>query len=423
MIQNILSKKRIVKILKKIKKPKNIFLELAIVVYAIIMIFILPNFFKIFNNKIIFLNVFFIMIGVILYSRTKKIYFLFLNIIIFVINEILYRFCLFDIYPKADKTKMFYDITDVWHYKSYFTKHQRGMGNFSDGYYPNEESKKESQEKNDIRKFDNWIKMMNIEPGETVLECGCGSGEFLKYLKSKNIKPVGITLSEVTAKRLVSENIEAYYHDYRNPNKKLNNRFDHLIFPGSLEHLTQNYINCPKKLFVKQKENVEKLMKNISPWFKKTSVKQHICVQCLHVKEKYNSSFPAHLLERSYGGSYFPDEKGKRLHDIIDDTNSFKRIFLDDRTFDYYYISSKNKNHFGAPGSFNKPEDLLSIIALIISPLIYPFFIYMFLYDKLGIWMWMFDGNYHLLDSECKTCKLTKNRPVNYYYSVHKKIN
>ena len=146
MIQNILSKKNILKFLKKIKKPKNIFLEFAIVVYAIIMIVILPNFFKIFNNKIIFLNVFFIMIGVILYSRTKNVYFLFLNMIIFVINEILYR-CLFDIYPKADKTKMFYDITDVWHYKSYFTKHQRGTGNFSDGYYPNEESKKESQEK------------------------------------------------------------------------------------------------------------------------------------------------------------------------------------------------------------------------------------------------------------------------------------
>ena len=27
------------------------------------------------------------------------------------------------------------------------------------------------------------------------------------------------------------------------------------------------------------------------------------------------------------------------------------------------------------------------------------------------------------LDTDCNTCKLTKNRPVNYYYSVHKKIN
>ena len=51
-----------------------------------------------------------------------------------------------------------------------------------------------------------WVIAMNIKPGETVLECGCGSGEFIKYLNSKNIKAVGITLSEVTANRLKSEN-------------------------------------------------------------------------------------------------------------------------------------------------------------------------------------------------------------------------
>ncbi len=408
---------------KMLKKTKNKTLELSIIFYGIIMIFILPIFFKIFNNRIIFLNTVFLMIGVILYSRTKKIYFLFLNMIIFLINEILYRFCLIDIYPKEDKTKMFYDITDIWHYKSYFTKEPRGMGNFSEGYYPNEESKKESQKKNDIRKFDNWIEIMNIKPGETVLECGCGSGEFIKYLKSKNIKAVGITLSEVTANRLKSENIEAYYHDYRKPNQKLNNRFDHILFPGSLEHLTLSYINCPDILYSKQKDNINKLMENISPWFKKNSKKKHIFTACLHVKEKYNGSIAAHLLERSYGGSYFSDENGKRLHDMIDGSKSFKKIFLQDRTFDYFYISKKNKSHFGAPGGFNEPVDILSIIAVIFSPFIYPFLIYMFLYDKLGVWMWMFDGNYHVLDTNCKTCELTKNRPVNLYYSVHKKIN
>jgi len=29
---------------------------------------------------------------------------------------------------------------------------------------------------------------MNIEKGETVLEAGCGSGEFLKFLKEEGIK-------------------------------------------------------------------------------------------------------------------------------------------------------------------------------------------------------------------------------------------
>ena len=44
------------KIQSKIFKNKK--LELSAFFYAIVMIFILPNIFKIFNNKIIFLNVF-----------------------------------------------------------------------------------------------------------------------------------------------------------------------------------------------------------------------------------------------------------------------------------------------------------------------------------------------------------------------------
>ncbi len=412
-------KKIMTKIMKDGKSKKKI-LEIVIIIYGIIMVFILPNIYKIFNNRIIFLNVFFIMIGVILYSKTNNILFLFLNMIIFVINEILYSFCIMDIYPAADKTKMFYDITDIWHYKSYLRKGGGGTGNYSDGYYPNEESKTESQEKNDSRKYKNWMEILNIEPGETVLECGCGSGEFLKYLKSKNVNPVGITLSEVAVERLNSENIEAYSHDYRLPNKKFHNRFDHIIFPGSLEHLTQSYISCPEKLYNKQKQNVNKLMKNISPWFKINSKKQHLFTQCLHVRPGHNNSFQSHLLDRSYGGSYLPDEKDKRLYDIIDNTKLFKKFGLYDRTFDYYYASIKNKLHFGTPGTLKEPADILSVIATIISPVIYPFLIYMFLYDKLGVWMWQFDGKYHPLG--CNKCTLTNDRPVTYYYSVHKKI-
>jgi len=43
---------------------------------------------------------------------------------------------------------------------------------------------------------------MNIEKGETVLEAGCGSGEFLKFLKEQGINVVGITLSEEAVKKI-----------------------------------------------------------------------------------------------------------------------------------------------------------------------------------------------------------------------------
>ena len=403
--------------------PSNQTLNKITSIYGILMFFILPKISKLFNNKIIFMNALFTIIGVFLYNKNNNKYLLFLNIIIFIINEILYRFCLVDIYPAEEKTKMFYDITDIWHYKNYFTNDTRGTGNYTDGYYPNEESKNDTQEENDIRKFNNWIKILNIQPGESVIECGCGSGEFLKYLKTKNITPVGITLSELATNRLNSEGIECHQHDYKEPNPKLNNRFDHILFPSTLEHLTHHFINCPDKLFEKQQEIVEKLVKNISPWFNPNSSKQHLYVASLHCRsyKSFNKTFPAHLLERTYAGSYLPDEKGKRMNDIIDKTNLFKTFYSDDRTFDYYYASIKNKNHFGYPGSFDTPARYISLLALIVSPWVYPFLIYMFIYSKLGVWMWQFDGKYHPLGCDINKCELTNKRWVTYYYFVMKK--
>ena len=126
------------------------------------------------------------------------------------------------------------------------------------------------------------------------------------------------------------------------------------------------------------------------------------------------------MLERSYGGSYFPDEKGKRVNNILEKKNLFKTIYSDDSTFDYYFVSIKNKHHFGNPGNFDHPVELLSLLAVIVSPWVYPFLIYMFLYSKLGIWMWQSDGKYHPLGCN-NNCKLTKDRPVSYYYFVMKK--
>tara|TARA_B100001287_G_scaffold231814_1_gene202748 strand:+ start:162 stop:560 length:399 start_codon:yes stop_codon:yes gene_type:complete len=129
------------------------------------------------------------------------------------------------------------------------------------------------------------------------------------------------------------------------------------------------------------------------------------------------------LLERSYGSIYFPDEKGKRVNNILEKKNLFKTIYSDDRTFDYYYVSVNNKHHFGYPGSFKDPTDLIAILAVIISPWIYPFLIYLFLYDKLGLWMWQFDGKYHPIGCDINKCKLASvdDRPVSYYYFVLKK--
>jgi len=141
---------------------------------------------------------------------------------------------------------------------------------------------------------------------------------FLKFLKEEGINVVGITLSEEAVKRLNNEGIESYYHDFREAKKEFENRFDHIMFPGSLEHLTP-YAVSSKHLEEKQIEDVDALIKNIDIWFKcEVKKKQSFFTAGFYiVKKKYNNTFAGYLLERTYGGSYMPDEENRRIHDII----------------------------------------------------------------------------------------------------------
>lgn len=384
--------------------------------YIILFLFILPCISKLFNNKIIFINVLLFVLGYILYKFTHYTIFIGLGIFIFIMNEIsCYVFDGPDIYPKSEKTKFFYELTELWHYRT-----NRGTVNYSDGYYPNEESKLETNEQNVIRKYKYWKEIMNIEKGEVVLEAGCGSGDFLKFLKSEGVNVVGVTLSEEAVKRLNEEGIETYYHNFIFPKKEFENRFDHIMFPGSLEQLTP-YAISSKHLEKKQINDVNQLIENIDIWFKTSSSKKHLFTAVLHSKIKYNNTFAGYLLERSYGGSYMPDEDNRRIHDIILNNKNYTKTLVEDRTFDYYYVSMRDPKHFGNPGTFEKPEDILSIIGFILSPFTYPYLMHMVLYDKLGCWMWMFDGKLHPLGSV--KCELLEDRPVTYWYSVMKKNN
>jgi len=87
------------------------------------------------------------------------------------------------------------------------------------------------------------------------------------------------------------------------------------MFPGSLEHLTP-YAVSSKHLEEKQIEDVDALIKNIDIWFKCES-KKNIFLRRFYIVKKYNNTFAGYLLERTYGGSYMPDEENRRIHDII----------------------------------------------------------------------------------------------------------
>jgi len=79
-----------------------------LLVNGLLFLFILPYVCKLFNNKILFMNVSLIVLGYIIFKIVRYPIFIFLGIIIFIINEIFsYLLDGPDIYPKHEKLNYF----------------------------------------------------------------------------------------------------------------------------------------------------------------------------------------------------------------------------------------------------------------------------------------------------------------------------
>ncbi len=105
-------------------------------------------------------------------------------------------------------------------------------------------------------KLDLVCKKINLQPGQKVLDIGCGWGSFAKFAAEKyGAHVVGITISkeqaELGKKRCKGLPVEIRLQDYRDVNEK----FDHVVSLGMFEHVgEQNY-----KTYM---EVVEKVLKD-----------------------------------------------------------------------------------------------------------------------------------------------------------------
>lgn len=88
---------------------------------------------------------------------------------------------------------------------------------------------------------------LNLKPGDTLLDIGCGWGYLINYLSKKyNVKGLGITLSKEQlsyAKNQFKNNENAHYQlmDYRNIPKNM--KFNKIVSVGMLEHVGEKNYN------------------------------------------------------------------------------------------------------------------------------------------------------------------------------------
>ncbi len=94
----------------------------------------------------------------------------------------------------------------------------------------------DSQKTTDTRIFDQRLTILKkiATAGLTILDFGCGRGEFTKYLRAKGYKALGYDKSKIVQKYLVSQHVPIYQTLNKIPNKF----FDVITCFDVIEHTT-----------------------------------------------------------------------------------------------------------------------------------------------------------------------------------------
>ncbi|MFA5020540.1 MAG: cyclopropane fatty acyl phospholipid synthase [Patescibacteria group bacterium] len=159
---------------------------------------------------------------------------------------------------------------------------------YSCGYFKDTDSLDQAEE----AKLDLICRKLKLQPGQRVLDIGCGWGSFARHAaKNYGVKVVGITVSK-EQKKLAEElcaglDVEFRLQDYR----EINEKFDHLVSVGMIEHVgAKNYEiymqvakRCLKDggLFLLHTIGSLKSGNNTDPWIEKY-IFPNGCLPSLH---------------------------------------------------------------------------------------------------------------------------------------------
>lgn len=392
---------------------------MSIFIYLIFFIVIINLYVLITYDSSIFLNInsiltFIVWITCILIGyNTENIYWIFVPLLLFAINELFYKYFNIDIFNGGQRTALFYDITTT-----YFIKNSKKNTNLTEGIYLNDINDDNTLMTIDqatnldpkIANENKYIKLfndLNIDkydyPNIRLLDIGCGNGDFIKYCKSIGINASGLSISKNQVAELVNQGFDVHHGSYRELQKQFINKYDIITCWGCLEHVTHSY-PCSKSGEEKAKNMLYKMMEYFKLYYKKDSEYKYFFNTTLHLNPKMCGTLDAYIIERTYAGWYFYDVNGERLGDLLIN-NNFKQIYNKDFTYHYYLASKVDPNHFGNPRTL----DLMSIIMLFSSIFINPQITSMIIYGLRGEWMWQFDGKQHNSDT-CYDCDFVFNR-------------
>lgn len=263
-----------------------------------------------------------------------------------------------------------------------------------------------------IDKWEKMLSLLKLEPGDSLIDIGCGYGDWLNYAKSKGIKVTGINISaDQSEKARKLHGIEIICVNWKeilkrpDLQKKLYESFDAVTFMGSVEHFVPiKYRNKGKK----QGMIYEDMFRLAYHLLKPHSKSQMVLISCLH-DMKPSKSFMQYVrgyfFDKYYSGLYPTGDQGlsKYAKNYLEEVNRF------DKTEDYRLATVLDPNHFA---QYNIRWNVKKIGYFFLYLLLDPCFLHKWVEVKTNGWMhlqfgknaWEKSyGQKHLKEERCVT--------------------
>ena len=157
----------------------------------------------------------------------------FIYLLLFVFHEYLYYFQNISLKSEKEALNDGYDWFNFTTHQSNFTE---GNNDLTEGLYNGDYNMSANDAM--INKYETYFKYLNLAPGKTLLDLGCGYCHWLLFCKKKGVivKGVNLTVSQIEYCKK-HYNIDIVYDDYRNYILTTNEKFDAISAYGPLEHL------------------------------------------------------------------------------------------------------------------------------------------------------------------------------------------
>ena len=247
-------------------------------------------------------------------------------------------------------------------------------------------------------KYDTYYKYLNLRPGMTLLDMGCGYCHWTKYLKKRGIQVIGLTLSKPQQEMCESSKIKVHLQDFRKFIQKTNKKFDAVSALGSLEHLSSSGMTSLEEKRVHNEffRNINRVLKprgkaiitvcNMNPKYKNWTIYSNKNSG----KNQYNFKDSVHMynLASFYGCGRYPHVDDYKIYL----NNYFKIDTIRNITEDYRWAGIRfGENHWQNSKIFiNTPYRFGKLIQYICTD---PWILGRLNYSWMKSWYWQFGGD------------------------------